>query len=356
MPIFKRLHEELGIVVCHSPSLEDRIKLSGADEMDYPSVRISGRYWFGRKSFVSQQVLPVLKKHRPKVVLAQFSLGVATFWKLLLLRPFFGYKLIPWSHGIRNRDMILAGKSGHFKLAPLVYSICDATVFYSHERRNRIVEENSRLSSRCFVASNTLDTSRLQRARESVKKSSESRPFTLLYLGRLLASKRIDLILSVYSLLKRTYNIRLVFIGDGPEREAIAARNDPSITLAGAIHDVNASALYLVNADVMIMPGYVGLGIVHGFAFGLPIITCRSTEQGPFHSPEIEYLKDGENGFLCDSDAADIAAHVEKLFLDPALLASMKENALRTVEEEANIDRMIDGFRQAIDFVMTDDR
>lgn len=353
VPVFRRLHKELGVVVCHSPELEDKVKLSGDRMMDFPSERISGKFLFGRRSLVSQRVLPVLKSRRPKIVIAQFSLGVITFWKLLLLRPFFGYKLIPWSHGIRNADMVLQKKSGHFGIAPWVYRLSDAALFYSHGRRDRLVSDTPSIAKKCFVATNTLDTAGLARAYNTAESVEGEHPFTILYLGRMRPSKRLDLILNAYDMLKQKYDLRLVLIGEGSEREMIEKRHDPKIAVLGAIHDINESAPYLKNADVMIMPGYVGLGIVHGFAFGLPMITCRSTEHGPFHSPEIEYLKDGENGFLCDSNPADIAAHVEKLILDPDLLARMKENALRTVEEEASIDRMIEGFRQAIEYVQS---
>lgn len=67
---------------------------------------------------------------------------------------------------------------------------------------------------------------------------------------------------------------------------------------AGAINDNYLSALLLENADVHVIAGEVGLAIVHGFAFGLPMITCRPTPDGPYHGPEIEYLKDGYNGFF----------------------------------------------------------
>ncbi len=322
--------------------------------MDFPSEILPGRYLFGRKSLISQCILPILRKRKPAVVIAQFSLGVVTFWKLLLLRPFFGYKLIPWSHGIRNLDMVLAERSGHFRIAPRVYKMADATLFYSHARRDLVVRNTPRLAHKCFVAANTLDTRRLKAAYERHAAGRPDDSFTILYLGRMRASKRIDLVLDAYTLLARKYKVRLVCIGDGEERARLERIQDPNIIVTGAIHDIDESAPLLAVAHIMLMPGYVGLGIVHGFAFGLPMITCRSTVQGPFHSPEIEYLKDGENGFFCESNAEDIAAHIEKLILDPALLARMCRNALKTVANEANIDRMIEGFREAIDFVTND--
>jgi len=183
-----------------------------------------------------------------------------------------------------------------------------------------------------------------------------SHSFNMLFLGRMRREKRIDLIIDVWRSLKQNHDVGLICIGDGEERERLLHDSpEEGLHLPGAIHDIEESGKYLTAADVIVNPGYVGLSIVHAFAFGLPMITCHSTEEGPFHSPEIEYLKDGYNGFLCDSDAVSIAACIDRLILDPDLLARMKANALKTVEEEANIERMIGGFRDAIEYVLHDD-
>jgi len=47
-------------------------------------------------------------------------------------------------------------------------------------------------------------------------------------------------------------------------------------------------------SQLFIMPGYVGLAIIHAFCYSLPILT----EKLSYHSPEIQYLKDGINGYL----------------------------------------------------------
>ena len=54
------------------------------------------------------------------------------------------------------------------------------------------------------------------------------------------------------------------------------------------------------------MPGHVGLAANQAFYWGLPLIT----EEG-HHPPEIQYLKDGENGFMVPEN--DLAAFEERM-------------------------------------------
>jgi glycosyltransferase involved in cell wall biosynthesis len=331
--------------------------------VDYENRLIPGGFLFGRQNLFRQRILPVPREMRPAVVICEYAFGFSTFWKLLLLRPFFRYRLIGWSHGIKNRDMVHTRKSNHYRLTGFFLKRLDAGIIYSSARMQKLGEMIPAIKSKLFTANNTLDTAAYVRVHDHLQTEDRdalkaqlgiSPAFNLVYLGRMRREKRIDIVVDTWKSLRQKYDIGLICIGDGEERDALLQSRIPEgILLPGPIHDIEESGKYLSVADAIINPGYVGLSIVHAFAFGLPMITCRSTEQGPFHSPEIEYLKDGENGFLCDSDPADIAAHVERLILDPDLLARMRESALRTVREEANIERMIDGFRQAIEYVQS---
>ncbi|HOJ04262.1 MAG TPA: glycosyltransferase family 4 protein [Bacteroidota bacterium] len=363
--VFHYLSRHLGIVICHSISSISGVS-SAHSEMNADSEILPGRFLFNKRILFSQRVGSVLKRYRPRCVICEYSLGNLTFWKLWLLRPVFDFKLVLWSHGIQNQAMVKYSRDKHARLTDYMLRSCDAAILYSRQRRDRLVERNPTVSDKCFVANNTLDTQALIRLSNTLssKRQGDVRSaigvhtrFNMVYIGRLLSDKRIDLIVESWKILRSHYNVGLLVIGDGPDMELICDYSaSDGVYALGAIHDTNKSAPYLYCSDIMIMPGYVGLSIVHGFAFGLPMITCRSTENGPFHSPEIEYLKDGYNGFFCDSTPESIAACIERLILDPELLARMKENALETVRTEANVERMIDGFRQAIDYVTRDDK
>ncbi len=239
--------------------------------------------------------------------------------------------------------------------------LLDALIVYSESRKNSFVKLHPRMVARTFVANNTLDTATNISSYEkyttygTAQLKSElglNSKYILIFVGRMRESKRIDLLVSAFKLLKSKYDISLVCIGAGMEREQLLNTGPiENLFLPGDIHGVDKVGKYLAISDIMVIPGSVGLSIVHGFSFGLPIVTCRSTQAGPYHAPEIEYLVDGCNGLYADSDATSIASCIEKLILNPKLLAQMKENALQTAKGEASIDRMVDGFKQAIEFV-----
>lgn len=360
--VFALLALNLNVKVVTSVSYDVLLR----EELEKSVIRRRTK-WFFKGRLYSQPIDSVIKD-KVNVVICGYSLRNVTMWKLLALKPILGYKLVLWSHGIRNNLLFSENRSFRQKIVMMLYKVCDAALFYSDLRRGIVVGNNRHLSEKSFVARNTLDTIELSRSmrqmlrreREEVKNSLKIKSlWNIAYIGRLEKAKRIDLLISAHNILRDKYSLGLVVIGDGSESKIIEEYRRvccESVVQTGYINDVSESSKYLYSSDILVMPGYVGLGIVHGFAFGLPMITCRSTENGPFHSPEIEYLKDGYNGFFCDSTPESIAACIERLILDPELLARMKENALETVRTEANVERMIDGFRQAIDYVTRDDK
>ena len=103
------------------------------------------------------------------------------------------------------------------------------------------------------------------------------------------------------------------------------------------------------------MPGYVGLSVVHAFSYGLPVITCRTGENGPFHSPEIEYLKHDYNGLLLEESPEIISHAIQSLLKDEVRYEKQKQNTLKTAYDEYKLDRMISGFYEAIQYVSTDE-
>lgn len=354
VPVFRRLHEELGVVVCHS--IDQR---SAVDSIDFPHEILPGRRIAQRESLYWQRVLPVLRKHRPAVIISQYSLGFTTFWKLLVLRPLFGYRLVTWSHGVRNRDLLSDRKSKHFFLTPLIFRMMDGLLFYSERRRDAIVERYPNHGLKSFIATNTMDTALLVRVRAELEMHQTSRTsnqeavLRLVYFGKVVPSKKVMDLVRAYAILNSKHRVQLVIIGGGTyEQELRSLSQEIGFLYIGENHDPYETGRFLIESDVLIIPGAVGLAIVHGFVFGLPMITYRSNAAGPEHGPEIDFLHDGENGLFSEQGPEQLAATIERLILDPALLARMRENAVKTVENEANIDRMVEGFRGAIDYVM----
>jgi glycosyltransferase involved in cell wall biosynthesis len=93
------------------------------------------------------------------------------------------------------------------------------------------------------------------------------------------------------------------------------------------------------------MPGLVGLVVVDSFALGVPLVTTDY----PFHSPEIDYLKDGENGSIvhCGDDAAPYANAVVELLRKPERIAVLKDGAVRSAEQHT-IETMATSFADGV--------
>ncbi|HYD32648.1 MAG TPA: hypothetical protein VEB64_17535, partial [Azospirillaceae bacterium] len=80
---------------------------------------------------------------------------------------------------------------------------------------------------------------------------------------------------------------------------------------------------------------------------GLPLVSTRNA----LHSPEIAYVRDGENGFLTDDTPEAYAEAVLRILSDPAFGRAVAENALaasRIYTLENMVDRFMDGLRTCL--------
>jgi glycosyltransferase involved in cell wall biosynthesis len=116
------------------------------------------------------------------------------------------------------------------------------------------------------------------------------------FIGSLHESKRLSFLIEAGARIARQVpHFRLLVSGDGPQRPLIedAVRTHPWLLYTGMLRGRN-KAITLRLAEIMLNPGLVGLGILDAFTAGLPLLT---TDCG-IHSPEIAYLRSGENGIM----------------------------------------------------------
>ncbi len=115
---------------------------------------------------------------------------------------------------------------------------------------------------------------------------------------------------------------RLLIAGDGPDQDLISfgASAPDHVRVLGRV-DGDRKVLALDAADLTLMPGLVGLAVLDAFAAQAPMITTAVS----FHSPEIEYLEHGRNGWILDELCTPLqyAEWVVTLLKDPALLEQL---------------------------------
>ncbi|KPL19298.1 MAG: hypothetical protein AMJ92_03935 [candidate division Zixibacteria bacterium SM23_81] len=329
--------------------------------MDYPNFCMNRIYFPKKENLVIQNVLNPLLKKKPEIVISEFSLGYLSFWALFFLKSLFRYKFVAWTHGFSNKEFINPAFSIKTKILLMCYKKLDGVILYSYFRK-QLVSKFLGDDAKLFVAQNTMDTSELiplyhrflKIGREKIRSQLQFKErYHLIFIGRLVKGKRIDLLLSVFEKLQSKFDIALHVIGTGPEVEVIKehCHKLPSLYYHGAIFDSKVTGKYLYASDLFINPGHIGLSIVHAFCFATPVITCPATPQGPFHGPEIEYLKHGKNGLLCDPSVESISTSIKKLLGDEAVHISMSKAAFETAVKDCSLEKMITGFHDAISYV-----
>ena len=168
----------------------------------------------------------------------------------------------------------------------------------------------------------------------------------LLFSGRLYADKKVDFLLMAFALLKKSYSeVALLIVGDGEERdklEQLAKQLElQDVHFLGEVVDPKGTAAYFSLADLLVIPGLVGLALVHGFAFGLPLITTDF----PGHSPELEYLSEN-NGAMTRIDISQYAEAIGALLSSPQRLEAMKHSAMAQGDDmylPCSVRRFADG-------------
>jgi glycosyltransferase involved in cell wall biosynthesis len=210
----------------------------------------------------------------------------------------------------------------------------DAMIAYSQ----RGADEYSALgfpSEKIFVAHNAVS---LPPAFKPDNRPLTLDHFTILFVGRLQARKRVDSLLKACAQLDST--LRLIIVGDGPERknlESLARNVYPSAEFVGARQGAELKP-YFLEADLFVLPGTGGLAVQEAMSYGLPVIVA----QGDGTQDD---LVRKENGWQIPPNDFPMLLHTMKDALsDVARLRRMGAESYRIVKEEINIEKMVETF------------
>jgi alpha-1,6-mannosyltransferase len=97
----------------------------------------------------------------------------------------------------------------------------------------------------------------------------------LIYVGRLDAEKKAQLVVEAFAKLPEELGAKLVLLGEGPLREEIAQLDDPRIFAPGYVRDRAELARWLASADLYVSgmaDETFGVSIVEAQASGLPVV------------------------------------------------------------------------------------
>lgn len=97
----------------------------------------------------------------------------------------------------------------------------------------------------------------------------------IIYVGRLDGEKKPDLVVDAFRRLPVSLGARLVLLGEGPLKSAIAALNDERIVLPGYVKSRSDLARWLASADIYasaMADETFGVSIIEAQASGLPVV------------------------------------------------------------------------------------
>jgi len=168
-----------------------------------------------------------------------------------------------------------------------------------------------------------------------------------LYVGRIAPEKNLKLVVDAFSGMRaRVPQARLVMVGDGPERTALAARH-PDIVFTGTRTGEDLAAHY-ASADIFLFPSLTetfGNVTLEAMASGLAVVAYD-------YAAAQQYLAHERSGLLAPFDDSEAFVRLAAaLATDPGRAAFLRVRA-RASAERIDWDNVFDDFEAVLRDVM----
>ena len=237
---------------------------------------------------------------------------------------------IPFITTLHGTDITLVGKDPSFEPV-ITFSInhSNAVTAVSRSLKEDTLEQFS-ISKEIDVIPNfiCLKEYQLPNNEKYKKRLAPNGEFIITHVSNFRKVKRIEDVVHVFSLVSKTIPVKLVMVGDGPERNKIErlCREKLSTNSFTFLGNLKSTIEVLNISDVFILPSLkesFGLAALEAMASSVPVI---STNSGGL--PEV--IENGASGFLSNvGDVQDMAKNMMTLLKDDKTLENYKKNALK---------------------------
>jgi glycosyltransferase involved in cell wall biosynthesis len=325
-PVYNGLAKDYDVTVVHSGS----VSVSAEDRYHEVIVKKNSVGPF----FVQPQLNLSVMFARYDCVVAMFDLR----WPAYICPLFRGGrpKYILWGHRYSGNHI------ANF-LRDRLMARADKLLMYGEEEVARMASRGVPLD-KIVVASNTIHIPN-HRDYSGAEKSS------ILFVGRLQVSKRVDEIIESFARLRSVIpaTISLDIVGSGDiERDLRRLAKERGVldrvVFHGRVDDHEVLAQRFSCAYAYVSPSPVGLGVLHSFAYGVPVVTLRNAR----HGPEFHNIRHGVNGLVCE-DMSSFDRAVERICSSSSLSSDLGRRAYEFYSTERSLELMLGGFRSAIE-------
>jgi glycosyltransferase involved in cell wall biosynthesis len=350
---YNKLHDELAkegveLSLIYGKSIDgnslkkDEIDLPWATYVQHKIFKIAGI------DFIWQPYLKYAKGM--DLVIVEQANKLIINYLLIFYRYFSKFKLAQWGHG---RNMQINDKSFANSFKRRLITACDWWFPYTEGVKQYIID-NGFDGDKITVVQNAIDTVGLSKEYDAINESEVTAlKQTLsidsdnigLYCGGIYAEKRVEFLIEACDNIRlQVPDFNMVIIGSGTDAFKFKEAQNTRAWLHYLGSKFGAARVpYFKMSSVFLMPGLVGLAILDCFATKTPMITTTY----PFHSPEIEYLSNNENGIITANNMESYVAGVVSVLMDKTKLQRLV-NGCEKARTIYNNENMVNNFKNGI--------
>lgn len=321
---------------------KDEVDLPWATYVQHKIIKIAGI------DFMWQPYLKYVKD-KDLVIVEQANKLIINYI-LIFYRYFAKFKLAQWGHG---RNMQIDEKSLANRFKNKLITACDWWFPYTEGVKQYIIDKGFD-KNKITVVQNAIDTVTLSKAYDALPQSQVKELQNQLgidsenigiYCGGIYEEKRIDFLIEACDKIKEQIpDFQMIVLGSGKD----AFKVKDAQTTRSWLHYLGAKfgaerIPYFKMSSIFLMPGLVGLAILDCFATKTPMFTTTY----PYHSPEIEYLVNNENGLITENNIDAYVNGVVEVLKDKSKLEKLIQGCekARTIYNNEN---MVNNFKNGI--------
>jgi glycosyltransferase involved in cell wall biosynthesis len=338
-PIYRLMDSELSCDFYIGDKIGLPIKLMDYNELkgfkkELKNLRLGGKFYWQKHS------VPLVFKPYKKYIITGEPHCVST-WLILIIARILGRSTFLWTHGWYGRESLFIRivKKIFFKLSFRIF-------LYGDYARKLMIREGFP-ADKLIPVYNSMDFDSQCKIRETLsytdiykKKFSNEFP-VLIYIGRIQKNKKLDLLIeSISLLLNRNVRCNLVIVGAEVEKTGIFELVEnfnlsKYVWFYGASYNEQVLGELIYNANLCVVPGDIGLTVIHSFIFGTPVLTHNNFSQ---HGPEFEAITEGVTGdFFDNNSVADLSDKIcDWINISSDKREYIRQECFKIVEERYN--------------------
>lgn len=272
-------------------------------------------HWILRKLLWQPAILKLAVSPRFDCLILLGNANFLSTWVAAVLARVTGKRVLMWTHGYLRREPRLKAMTRF-----LFYRLANGLLLYGNRAR-MILGELGYPSRDMYVVYNSLDYDRQLELRQGIDEMTRAKmrrelgvgdgEHLLLSVGRLNRPKRYaELVTAVSRACAQGAQLRLVLVGDGPERAGLESLTEGlgiqnRVQFLGPCYDEAQLAEVISSADLFVVPGDIGLSCIHALVYGVPVVSHANLDT---QHPELEAIQPGRNGDLFrEHDVDDLA-------------------------------------------------